>query len=130
MPENGSNSRPMLLVVAVNMVLMVAAVFLYVWLGFWPILVMLLPTLFVVNYRLIRNRARRSVVKEGVKSGRGNGSTPCYLTSVLFFLGTLYGLSQFVRGEACWLLSPLLVIPLAVAVLLFKTARKLSGQAT
>ena len=47
-----------------------------------------------------------------------------YACSAIFFVGTLYGVLMIAQGDLPRMVSPLLLVPLSLAVYCLKTARR------
>ena len=60
--------------------------------------------------------------EEGTASRSGRFSL--YACSAIFVIGTLYGVLMFSAGELPWTISPLLLVPLSLAIFCFRAARR------
>lgn len=85
---------------------------------------LLFPLLLVLNIALIQHKVLRKGQTNGggVMDRRTRIST--YVFSSIFFLGTAYGLLLLLGGEIPWTISPVLLIPLLLAIYALRIARK------
>jgi hypothetical protein len=88
-----------------------------------------LPVLLTPNYLLVRRRPglRRPPVGQDEPGARHNPFC-LYVGSALFVGGALYGLALFCTGGLPWVLLPVLLAPLSLALYLLRAARRDGGR--
>lgn len=81
-------------------------------------------TLFLFNFVFLRRKLRNVGPPATEESVTHSRSVSVYACSVIFFVGTLYGVLMIAGGELPRTILPLLLVPLSLAVYLLKVARR------
>lgn len=84
-----------------------------------------LPALLIFNFLFLRYKLR--LVGQAPTEGRAAGRShkfSLYACSAIFFVGTFCGVLMISQGELPRMILPLLLVPLSLAVLCLRTARR------
>ncbi len=82
------------------------------------------PTLFIFNFLFLRRKLKRVGPPAAEQGTRSSPRFSVYACSAIFFVGTLYGVLMIAQGDLPRMVSPLLLVPLSLAVYCLKTARR------
>jgi hypothetical protein len=87
------------------------------------------PFLLILNFLFIRNKLRAARQDSpGERMASHSNNFYVYACSVIFFLGTIYGLSMILQGEIPRAILPLLLIPLSFAIYCLRMGLKSRGR--